>query len=276
MKRIISLFMSTVLLVAFFSLISFTTQAQGTLENTIWKRDVPSENATLYYHFIGKSRLLEIISRKSSYSTVPNNTIAEGIYQKTGNEVKLIFKGGQATSTLNGNQLMIGSNSHDLFKKQTLINPIPVVKEKCFSLPDPFSDGTVTVTTDIDSKYLGTYLFDGVWDTKIILSKNTGDSRYWIQVFPEGTYRPEEKDYYFDDNKKNDLIKWGVIVEDNSLLKTNPIVNANLNQHQNEPVDNCLIMVFQYPDESVSYLFVVEINGAISLIYNTMEYKKVL
>ena len=251
-------------------------KAQVSLENTIWKRDVPSQNAAVYYHFIGKSKLIEIVSMQNSYSSAPNNTIAEGIYEKSGNEVKFIFKGGKATAQLKGNQMSVGSKTYDLFEKQDNNKTIPIAKEKCFSLPNPFSNDSVLVTTELDNKYLGSYLFDGVWDTKIVLSKASEKSRYWVQVFKEGTPIPAEEDYYFDENRKNSAIKWGFVVENNKLLKTNPIINASVNQFKNEPVDNCLILVFQHPDKSVSYLFVVEVIGAIHLIYNTMVYKKIL
>ncbi len=276
MKRRINFLMIFIVLFVVILFVPYVTKAQGILENTIWKRDVPSENAVVYYHFIGNSKLIEIVSRQSSYSSAPINTIAEGIYEKSGNELKLIFKGGKATAQLKENQMMIGTRTYDLINKQVISETIPIAKEKCFSLPVPFGSDLVSVTTEIDSKYFGTYLFDAVWDTKIILSKTSEKSRYWVQVFKEGTPIPAEEDYYFDENRKNSAIKWGLVVENNKLLKTNPIINASVNKNKNEPVDNCLMLVFQYPDESVSYLFVVEINEAIYLIYNTMVYKKIL
>ena len=276
MKRKVNFFLIFTVLFVVFLFVSSVTKAQVPLENTIWKRDVPSLNAAVYHHFIGKSKLIEIVSRQNSYSSAPNNTIAEGIYEKSGYDVKLIFKGGQATAQLKGNQMIIDSKTYDLFKKQVINKVDPVAKEKCCVLPNPFSNDSISVTTDINNKYIGTYLFDAVWDTKIILSKTSEKSRYWVQVFKEGTPIPAEEDYYFDENRKNSAIKWGFVVENNKLLKTNPIVNASVNQNKNEPVDNCLMLVFQYPDESVSYLFVVEINEAIYLIYNTMVYKKIL
>ena len=275
MKRRVNIFLIFSVLFVVLLFVPYVIKAQASLENTIWKRDVPSMNAAVYYHFIGNSKLIEIVSRQNSNSSAPNNTIAEGIYEKSGDNVKIVFKGGQADAQLKGNQMIIGSHTYEFFKKQVIKKVDPVAKEKCFVLPNPFSNDSISVTTDISNKYIGTYLFDAVWDTKIILSKTSEKSRYWVQVFEEGTPIPAEEDYYFDENRKNSAIKWGFVVEDNKLLKTNPIVNASVNQNKNEPVDNCLMVVFQYPDESVSYLFVVEINEAIYLVYNTMVYKKI-